>query len=106
MGKKLTLSKNQRGKKLTKDMFGWSVCKITNEVVVYFNTNKDDRSSVLVLIPKKAVKEANKRNLLRRRTKEVFRLSVKRHKPVDYLIKFSKFTEGFEDSLKDFFKNV
>ena len=106
MGKKLALSKNQRGKKLTKDMFGWGFCKITNEVVVYFNTNKDDRSSVLVLVPKKAVKEANRRNLLRRRTKEVFRLSVKRDKPVDYLIKFSKFTEGFEDSLKDFFKNV
>ena len=106
MGKKLTLSKNQRGKKLTKDMFGWNVCKITNEVVVYFNTNKDDRSSVLVLIPKKAVKEANKRNLLRRRTKEVFRLSVKRDKPVDYLIKFSKFAEGFEESLENFFKNV
>ena len=73
---------------------------------MYFNTNKDDRCSVLVLIPKKAVKEANKRNLLRRRTKEVFRLSVKRHKPVDYLIKFSKFAEGFEDNLEDFFKNV
>lgn len=106
MGKELTLSKNQRGKKLTKEMFGWDFCKITSEVVVYFNKNNDNRSSLLVLVPKKAVKEAFKRNLLRRRSKEVFRLNAKRDKSVDYLIKFSKFAEGFEISLKDFFKNV
>jgi ribonuclease P protein component len=106
MGKELTLSKNQRGKKLTKEMFGWDFCKITSEVAVYFNKNNDNRSSLLVLVPKKAVKEAFKRNLLRRRSKEVFRLNAKRDKSVDYLIKFSKFAEGFEISLKDFFKNV
>ena len=55
---------------------------------------------------KKAVKEAYKRNLLRRRTKEVFRLNVNRDKSVDYLIKFNKFTEGFENNLENFFKNV
>ena len=68
------------------------------------NTNKDDRCSVLVLIPKKR-KRGQQRNLLRRRTKEVFRRAL-RDITLDYLIKFSKFTEGFEDNLEDFFKNV
>ena len=106
MGKALTLSKNQRRKKLTKEMFGWNSCEITSEVCVFFNTNKNNKNSVMVLVPKKAVKEAYKRNLLRRRTKEVFRLSVNRDKSVDYLIKFNKFTEGFENNLENFFKNV
>ena len=106
MGKELTLSKNQRKKKLTKEMFGWSVFKVTNEVSVFFNTNSDNKNSILVSVPKKAVKEANKRNLLRRKTKEVFRLNVKRDKTIDYLVRFSKFAEGFEGSLEDFFKNV
>ncbi len=106
MGNDLTLSKNLRRKKLTKDMFGWSVCKVTNEVSVFFNTNKKNENTVLVLIPKRAVKEAFKRNLLRRRAKEVFRLNAKREKSLDYLIRFNKFAEGFEGSLKEFFRNV
>ncbi|RPG42494.1 MAG: hypothetical protein CBC72_005210 [Gammaproteobacteria bacterium TMED112] len=106
MSKELTLSKNQRRKKLTKEAFGWDVYEITAGVSVFFNTNNENKNSVLVLVPKKAVKEAFRRNLLRRRAKEVFRLNVKRNKSVDYLIKFSKFVEGFEGNLKDFFKNV
>ena len=106
MGKELTLSKNLRRKKLTKEMFGWSVFNVTSEVSVFFNTNNDNKNSILVSIPKKAVKEAFKRNLLRRKTKEVFRLNAKRDKTIDYLVRFNKFAEGFEGSLKDFFKNV
>tara|TARA_Y100000992_G_scaffold292017_1_gene249039 strand:+ start:82 stop:402 length:321 start_codon:yes stop_codon:yes gene_type:complete len=106
MGKKLTLSKNLRRKKLTKEMFGWSVFSVTSEVSVFFNTNNDNKNSILVSIPKKAVKEAHKRNLLRRKTKEVFRLNAKREKTIDYLVRFNKFAEGFEGSLEDFFKNV
>tara|TARA_B100000989_G_scaffold1862_1_gene1185 strand:+ start:176 stop:496 length:321 start_codon:yes stop_codon:yes gene_type:complete len=106
MGKELTLSKNQRKKKLTKEMFGWSVFKVTNEVSVFFNNNNENKSTVLVSVPKKAVKEAHKRNLLKRRVKEVFRLNAKREKSVDYLVRFNKFVEGFESNLEDFFKNV
>ena len=106
MGNDLALSKNLRRKKLTKDMFGWSVCEITNGVSVFFNTNSKNENSVLVLIPKKVVKEAFKRNLLRRRAKEVFRLNANREKSLDYLIRFNKFVEGFEGSLKEFFRNV
>ena len=86
-------------------MFGWSVCNVTESVSVFFNTN-NSKNTVLVSVPKKAVKEAYKRNLLKRRAKEVFRLHAKRDKSADYLIRFNKFAEGFEDSLKDFFKNV
>ena len=106
MGKELILTKNQRKNKLNKEIFGWSGFKVTNEVSVFFNTNNDNKNSILVSIPKKAVKEAFKRNLLRRKTKEVFRLNAKREKTIDYLVRFSKFAEGFEGSLKDFFKNV
>ena len=105
MGKDFSLSKNQRRKKLTKKMFGWEVCKVTDGVSVFFNTNKN-KNTVLVSVPKKAVKEAYKRNLLKRKAKEVFRLNAKRDKSADYLIRFNKFAEGFESSLKDFFKNV
>ena len=56
MGKELTLSKNQRRKKLTKEVFGWNSCEITSEVCVFFNTNKNNKNSVMVLVPKKAVK--------------------------------------------------
>ena len=56
MGKELTLSKNQRKKKLTKEMFGWSVFKVTNEVSVFFNTNNDKKNSIIVSLPKKEVK--------------------------------------------------
>ena len=106
MGKELTLSKNQRKKKLTKEMFGWSVFKVTNEVSVFFNTSNENKSSILVSVPKKAVKEAHKRNLLKRRVKEVFRLNAKREKSVDYLVRFNKFVEGFESNLEDFLKET
>ena len=52
------------------------------------------------------MRDASKRNFLRRKSKEAFRLSVNRDKSVDYLIKFNKFADGFEESLKNFFKNV
>ena len=87
-------------------MFGWSVCNVTDGVSVFFNTNNNNKNTVLVSVPKKAVKEAYKRNLLKRKAKEVFRLNVKRDKSADYLIRFNKFAEGFERSLEDFFKNV
>ena len=86
-------------------MFGWSVCNLTDGVSVFFNPN-NNKNTVLVSVPKKAVKEAYKRNLLKRKAKEVFRLNVKRDKSADYLIRFNKFAEGFERSLEDFFKNV
>ena len=105
MGKDFSLSKNLRRIKLTKEMFGWRVCNVTDGVSVFFNTNKN-KNTVLVSVPKKAVKEAYKRNLLKRKAKEVFRLNAKRDKSTDYLIRFNKFVEGFESSLEDFFKNV
>ena len=105
MGKDFSLSKNQRRKKLTKKMFGWEVCKVTNDVSVFFNNNSN-KNTVLVSVPKKAVKEAYKRNLLKRKAKEVFRLNANRDKSADYLIRFNRFAEGFESSLEDFFKNV
>ena len=86
-------------------MFGWEVCKVTNDVSVFFNNNSN-KNTVLVSVPKKNVKEAYKRNLLKRKAKEVFRLNAKRDKSADYLIRFNKFAEGFESSLEDFFKNV
>ena len=106
MGKDFSLSKNQRRKKLTKEMFGWRVYNVTDGVSVFFNTSNENKSSILVSVPKKAVKEAHKRNLLKRRAKEVFRLNAKREKSVDYLVRFNKFVEGFESNLEDFFKNV
>ena len=105
MRKELTLSKNQRRKKLTKEMFGWKIYNVADGVSVFFNLN-NNKNTVLVSVPKKAVKEAYKRNLLKRKAKEVFRLNAKRDKSADYLIRFNKFAEGFESSLKDFFKNV
>ena len=105
MGKDFSLSKNQRRKKLTKKMFGWEACEITSDVSVFFNINSN-KNTVLVSVPKKTVKEAYKRNLLKRKAKEVFRLSVKKDKSVDYLIRFNRFAEGFESSLEDFFRNV
>jgi hypothetical protein len=36
----------------------------------------------------------------------MFRLNVNRDKSADYLIKFNKFTDKFEESLVSFFKNV
>ena len=105
MGKDFSLSKNLRRKKLTKEMFGWRVCNVTDGVSVFFNTNKN-KNTVLVSVPKKAVKEAYKRNLLKRKAKEVFRLNAKIDKSTAYLIRFNKFVEGFESSLEDFFKNV
>ena len=71
----------------------------------FFNTN-NSKNTILVSVPKKAVKEAYKRNLLKWKAKEVFRLNAKRDKSADYLIRFNKFVEGFESSLEDFFKNV
>ena len=105
MVKDFSLSKNQRRKKLTKEMFGWRAYNVTDGVSVFFNTN-NNKNTVLVSVPKKAVKEAYKRNLLKRKAKEVFRLHAKRDKSADYLIRFNKFAEGFEGSLEDFFKNV
>ena len=86
-------------------MFGWKICNVADGVSVFFNPN-NNKNTVLVSVPKKAVKEAYKRNLLKRKAKEVFRLNAKRDKSADYLIRFNKFAEGFEDSLKDFFINV
>ena len=87
-------------------MFGWRAYNVTDGVSVFFNYLTTVKTLFLVSVPKKAVKEAYKRNLLKRKAKEVFRLHAKRDKSADYLIRFNKFAEGFEDSLKDFFKNV
>ena len=87
-------------------MFGWRSVAVFDGIKVFYNDNKTNKNSVLVMIPKKAVRCATKRNMLRRRTKEVFRLNVNRDKPADYLIKFNKFTDKFEGSLVSFFKNV
>ena len=87
-------------------MFGWVSCEVFEGVRVFYNHNNLDKNSILVMIPKKAVRDASKRNSLRRKTKEVFRLNVNRDKPADYLIKFNKFTDKFEESLVSFFKNV
>lgn len=106
MPKSFSLPKESRLKKITKEMFGWKSCDVFEGIRVFYNDNHNNKNSVLVMIPKKAVRDASKRNSLRRKSKEVFRLSVNRDKSVDYLIKFNKFADGFEESLKSFFKNV
>ena len=87
-------------------MFGWGSCEVFEGVRVFYNHNNLDKNSILVMIPKKAVRDASKRNSLRRKTKEVFRLNVNRDKSADYLVKFNRFTDGFEESLRKFFKDV
>ena len=87
-------------------MFGWGSCDVFEGVRVFYNHNNRNKNSILVMIPKKAVRDASKRNSLRRKTKEVFRLNVNRDKSADYLVKFNRFTDGFEESLRKFFKDV
>lgn len=87
-------------------MFGWRSVVVFDGIKVFYNDNKTGKNSVLVMIPKKAVRCATKRNTLRRRAKEMFRLNVNRDKSADYLIKFNKFTNKFEESLVSFFRNV
>ena len=87
-------------------MFGWGSCEVFEGVRVFYNHNNLDKNSILVMVPKKAVRDASKRNSLRRKTKEVFRLNVNRDKSADYLVKFNRFTDGFEESLRKFFKDV
>ena len=87
-------------------MFGWVSCEVFEGVRVFYNHNNLDKNSILVMIPKKAVRDASKRNSLRRKTKEVFRLNVNRDKSADYLVKFNRLTDGFEESLRKFFKDV
>ena len=87
-------------------MFGWHSFVVVEGVKVFYNKNKTGKCSVLVMIPKSVVSCATRRNMLRRRAKEVFRLNANRDKSADYLIKFNKFTEKFEESLVSFFKNV
>ena len=87
-------------------MFGWVSYEVFEGVRVFYNHNNLDKNSILVMIPKKAVRDASKRNSLRRKTKEVFRLNVNRDKSADYLVKFNRFTDGFEESLRKFFKDV
>ena len=106
MPKSFSLPKESRIKKISKEMFGWVSCEVFEGVRVFYNHNKLNKNSILVMIPKRAVRDASKRNSLRRKTKEVFRLSVNRDKSVDYLVKFNRFTVGFEESLKKFFKDV
>ena len=106
MPKALSLPKESRLKKITKEMFGWQSYEVFEGIRVFYNNNGNNKNSVLVMIPKRVVRDASKRNSLRRKSKEAFRLSVNRDKSVDYLIKFNKFADGFEESLKSFFKNV
>tara|TARA_B100000212_G_C27294273_1_gene498672 strand:- start:565 stop:885 length:321 start_codon:yes stop_codon:yes gene_type:complete len=106
MPKVFSLPKELRTKKISKDMFGWKSIEVFDGVLVFFNENKNNKNSILVMVPKSVVREASRRNLLRRKTKEVFRLNVKRDKSVDYLVKFNKFAHGFEGGLKGFFENV
>lgn len=106
MPKSFSLPKESRLKKITKEMFGWQSCEVFEGIRVFYNDSRNNKNSILVMIPKKAVRDASKRNSLRRKSKEVFRLSVNRDKSVDYLIKFNKFADGFEGSLKSFFENV
>ena len=106
MPKSFSLPKESRLKKITKEMFGWQSCEIFEGIRVFYNNNRNNKNSVLVMIPKRVVRDASKRNSLRRKSKEAFRLSVNSDKSVDYLIKFNKFSEGFEESLKSFFKHV
>ena len=87
-------------------MFGGGSCEVFEGVRVFYNHNNLNKNSILVMIPKKAVRDASKRNSLRRKTKEVFRLNVNRDKSADYLVKFNRFTDGFEESLRKFFKDV
>ena len=106
MPKSFSLPKESRIKKISKEMFGWVSCEVFEGVRVFYNHNNLDKNSILVMIPKKAVRDASKRNALRRKTKEVFRLNVNRDKSADYLVKFNRFTDGFEESLRKFFKDV
>ena len=106
MPKSFSLPKESRIKKISKEMFGWVSWEVFEGVRVFYNHNELNKNSILVMIPKRAVRDASKRNSLRRKTKEVFRLSVNRDKSVDYLVKFNRFTDGFEESLRKFFKDV
>lgn len=87
-------------------MFGWKGYEVVGGLSVYCTEKDSPPPSAIILIPKSSVKKAARRNLLRRRAKEVFRKSVNRNKSMDYLIKFNKFIEGFENNLEGFFKNV
>jgi ribonuclease P protein component len=106
MPKSFSLPKESRIKKISEEMFGWVSCEVFEGVRVFYNHNNLDKNSILVMIPKKAVRDASKRNSLRRKTKEVFRLNVNRDKSADYLVKFNRFTDGFEEGLRKFFKDV
>ncbi len=102
----LCYDKSLRIKALSKQMFSWQGEEIFKGVNIYHKKKPESPPSVLVLIPKKSVNSAVSRNLLRRRTKEVFRKSVNREKPMNYLIKFNGFVVGFERRLELFLKNV
>jgi ribonuclease P protein component len=85
---------------------GGSLARFLRALGFFITKTSNNKNSVLVMIPKRVVRDASKRNSLRRKSKEAFRLSVNRDKSADYLIKFNKFADGFEESLKSFFKNV
>ena len=106
MPKDLSYSKSFRIKSLNKQMFGWKGYEVVGGLSVYCTEKDSPPPSAIILIPKSSVKKAARRNLLRRRAKEVFRKGVNRNKSMDYLIKFNKFIEGFENNLEGFFKNV
>ena len=99
------LNKNNKLKKISKEMFSWSKENICEGLVIY-KSYKVEMGAILVSIPKSVVGSSVKRNRLRRVVKEIYRKSVDGPLNRHFLVKFNASLVGFEKVLENYFKNV
>tara|TARA_Y100000813_G_C24119586_1_gene331963 strand:+ start:26 stop:439 length:414 start_codon:yes stop_codon:yes gene_type:complete len=100
----LPLTKKNKLKKISKEMFTWDSSKISNQISIY-RQKVEEGSAVLVSIPKRVVKSAVRRNEIRRKTKEIFRKNKSLSDGYNFLVKFKADCDPKVEEFLSYLKN-
>ena len=100
----LPLTKKNKLKKISKEMFTWDSSKISNQISIY-RQKVEEGSAVLVSIPKRVVKSAVRRNEIRRKTKEIFRKNKSLSDGYNFLVKFKADCDPNVEEFLSYLKN-
>ena len=100
----LPLTKKNKLKKISKEMFAWDSSKISNQISIY-RQKVEEGSAVLVSIPKRVVKSAVRRNEIRRKTKEIFRKNKSLSDGYNFLVKFKADCDPNVEEFLSYLKN-
>ena len=106
MSSNLKLNKENRLRKITREMYGWKKTAVGDEIFVYEKGSERKEPAILIAIPKSVIKSAVKRNNTRRKVREIFRKNIPRDVGISFVVKFKGPPGKFTKELENYFKNV